>query len=118
MSATFDPETFRPVEVNSLRVALPTNVSDLMPPYDAIPDEFRGWRGTKWNDLFSDWFYTGLTELDLKPKPGIDKEQALRHIKTVMGSWEPKHEHKEAAVAYLLSLWFEDDSTWTKKAAS
>jgi len=24
-----------------------------------------------------------------------------------LGSFEPQHEHKEAAVAYLMSLWFE-----------
>lgn len=34
-------------------------------------------------------------------------------------SFEPKHEHKEAGVAYLASRWLDDKSTWqiAKKAA-
>jgi len=40
------------------------------------------------------------------PNDGIDQNKALRHIKAILGSFEPKHEHKEAAAAYLLSLWF------------
>lgn len=109
----FDPTTFKPVTIDGARAAFPASVSDLMPPMEAIPDEFKNWHGTEWNRLFADWFYSGLKSLDLTPQPGIDKDAALRHIKTVMGSWEPKHEHKEAAVAYLLSLWFTDPK-WTK----
>jgi hypothetical protein len=29
------------------------------------------------------------------------------HLKAIMGSFQPKHEHKTAGVAYLMSLWFE-----------
>ncbi len=89
---------------------------ELLPAYDSIPDEFRRTPGTKWNKLFSDWFFSGLESLDLIPKEGIDKAKALTHIKVAMQGWDSKHEHKEAGVAYLLSLWFEDSSSWTRKA--
>jgi hypothetical protein len=40
-------------------------------------------------------------------KEGIDRSVAMRHLKCIMSSWEPQHEHKTAGVAYLMSLWFE-----------
>jgi len=43
----------------------------------------------------------------LKSKPGIDRKAAIRHIKAIMASYAPKHEHKEAGCAYLFALWFE-----------
>lgn len=81
---------------------------ELLPPYDEIPEEFRRFPGTKWHKLFSDWFFIGLKSLELKPKDGIDREKALKHIKVAMSGFDSKHEHKEAGVAYLMSLWFED----------
>ena len=51
-------------------------------------------------------------EKDLPPikpiKQGISLSLALRHLGACLSSWEPKHEHKTAGVAYLMSLWFED----------
>jgi hypothetical protein len=86
---------------------------ELLPPYESIPKEFRNNR-TEWNRLFSDWFYRGLSSLELEPKEGIDKHAALAHIRAVMSSFEPKHEHKEAGVAFLLSQWFTNPK-WTAK---
>lgn len=86
-----------------------TTSESLLPPYAEIPDEFKNFnRQTKWNKLFNDVFYKGLKSLELKPKDGIDKEKAWRHIGIAMRGWDSKHEHKEAGVAYLMSLWFED----------
>jgi hypothetical protein len=97
----------QPKEISAVDLAFPTSVKDLMPDYGVIPVEFR--RGTtKWNRLFSTWFYHGISGAKFAPKAGIDTEKALQHISAVMRSWEPKHEHKEAAAAYLMSLWFED----------
>lgn len=103
------PRPFAPIDVDSLTMAFGAGEQfrKMMPPKDSIPPEF--YRHTKWNDLFSRWFFTGLPkETEFVAKPGIDKAKALRHIRTIMGSFEPKHEDKEAAVAYLLSLWFDD----------
>jgi hypothetical protein len=41
-------------------------------------------------------------------KEGVDGNLAFRHLSAIQRSFTPKHEHKEAAVAYLASLWFED----------
>lgn len=97
-----------PQPVDNLTLAFPADVTRLLPPYDAIPDEFKH-RGNKWNDLVSRWFFSGLPYgTEFKPKEGINKTAALRHVTACMRSFQPKHEHKEAGCAYLLSQWFED----------
>lgn len=95
-------------EVSDIEIVFPAEVSHLMPKWEDIPDEFKHHNRTKWNKIFSNWFYSGLKNMKVTPNPGIDKDKALRHIKAIMGSFEPKHEHKEASIAYLMSLWFED----------
>jgi len=97
-------------EVPELEAIFPGAVKHLMPRWEEIPAEFKEYRGTKWNGVFNDWFYHGAKNVKYKPKPGVDTAKAMRHVRAVMGSFEPKHEHKEAAVAYLLSQWFEDIS--------
>jgi hypothetical protein len=83
--------------------------SDFMPGRQDIPEEFLSHNGTKWNKLFNDWFYKGLRPgTKFRPNKDIDPEIALRHLNTITSSWTPKHEHKEAAVSYLMSLWFKD----------
>jgi hypothetical protein len=100
--------------VNDLELAFGGQSLDtLMPRYADLPDEFKRGR-TEWNKLFSDWFYCGIATLELDPKEGVDKAAALRHIKAVMVSFEPKHEHKEAGVAFLLDQWF-TNPRWTRK---
>lgn len=103
-----------PIPVTDLEIAFPVSVRHLIPPYEEIPSEFKKVNGTKWNQLFNEWFFDGVSSLRLKPKDGINKSDAMRHIKCIMGSFQPKHEHKEAAVAYLMSLWFED-ATWLQE---
>lgn len=93
--------------LTKLHEAFPADVVSLMPPQSEIPDEFRR-RSNRWHKLFSDWFYFGLSDLKLTPKEGIDHDQALRHIRCIMGSFQLKHEHKEAACAYLFDSWFSD----------
>ena len=98
---------FEVQEITDLDIAFPTSVSKLMPEYEDIPDEFKG-GNTKWNQVFSDWFFGGITIDKAVPKEGVDTNRALRHLKAVIGSFEPKQEHKEAAIAFLLSEWFEE----------
>jgi hypothetical protein len=98
-----------PAELTDLEVAFGARAMDLMPPMSEIPDEFcNPNRRNKWLTIQRDWFFSGLRNVTWTPKPGIDQTAAIRHLKAIQGSWEPKHEHKEAAVAYLLSLWFDD----------
>jgi hypothetical protein len=102
-------------EVDNISMAFGVGALELMPAYKDIPDAFK--QHSFWSDLVAGWFLAGLENLDLKPKDGVNKNLALRHIKAILGSFEPKHEHKEAGIAFLLSEWFEEEgSTWTVKA--
>jgi len=102
---------YLPQPIDDLRLAFPARVAYLMPDYDDIPEDFRDDRGAArpWLKFQRDWFFRGLpADAKFSPKNGIDLAVALRHLKAIQGSFEPKHEHKEAAVAYLASLWFEE----------
>jgi hypothetical protein len=99
-------------EISDLDVAFGTVKG--LPAYASIPDEFTRRGGTKWNDLVSDWFFGGLKSLRLAPNEGVDKDKAMKHIRALLASFEPKHEHKEAGVAYLMSQYFAD-AVWEKK---
>lgn len=85
-------------------------IRELMPLWEEIPAEFKEYRGTKWNGVFNDWFFHGASNIKYQPKAGVNANKAMRHINAVMQSFAPKHEHKEAAVAYLLSQWFDSIS--------
>lgn len=98
----------QPTEVSDIDVAFPAKVKHLMPSMEEIPEEFKRFSSHHyWQKMASGWFYSRITRDQLPPKDGVDQNKAIRHLKCVLGSFEPKHEHKEAAVAYLMSLWFE-----------
>jgi len=98
-----DWESFQPSE-NENPFATPE-----MPGYDEIPKEFKDFNSrNKWNRLFGDMFFSGLSKLELKPKKGIDSVKAWNHLSSWARSFSPKHEHKTAAFAYMASIWFED----------
>ena len=101
------------VDVNDLELAFGGDTARLLPPYADIPDEFKHGHGT-WNQLVSAWFFRGIADLKLMPKDGVDQKKALRHIRAVMVSFDPKHEHKEAGCAFLFSQWF-TSATWTAR---
>jgi hypothetical protein len=83
---------------------------DHLPPYAEIPKEFKDWNDeSKWNVIISRWFFQGLPkDTRFYPKPGVDPKAALAAIGAIMASFAPKHEHKVAGCAYLLSEWFDD----------
>lgn len=96
-------------DIDPITMAFPVTVKHLMPEYDDIPAEFKN-HNNKWNRVVSKWFFDGISTQSLKAKEGVDKGQAIKHVGTILGSFEPQHEHKEAACAFLLSEWFEDFS--------
>lgn len=98
----------KPQELDAVTCAFPANALEFMPAMADIPEEFENER--MWERFVTEWFYFGLKNLKVEPKEGIDKNIALRHIGAILGSFAPKHEHKEAAAAYLCSLWFKDAS--------
>lgn len=87
-----------------------------MPRYDTLPDDFKRHNGNDFCRAVTSWFFKGASStqhgllidgMKFSAKPGVDRVKALRAIKAVLGSFEPKHEHKEAACAFMLSEWFE-----------
>ena len=100
-----------PQEIDDVLLAFPGQVEHLMPDYEDIPPEFTT-RGTPWADFQATWFCHGLSErfafvpalVDDEP---LDGETIWRHLQAIQGSFQPKHEHKAATVAYLASLWME-----------
>jgi hypothetical protein len=76
------------------------------PPMDRIPDEFM--RGhTPFNKVVSTLFFKGgsLADFSLQFKPDIDRRSAMTAIRALLCSFAPKHEVKEATVAWCLSEW-------------
>lgn len=97
----------KPVVVQPLDLAFGGDTDKLMPAYKDIPAEFKS-SSNYWANWQSKWFFDGLKPEDMPtPKPGIDLDTAMRHLGAINRSFEPKHEHKQAGVAYLASLWFE-----------
>lgn len=85
------------------------DISEVLPTWEEIPEDFKnGWgEASKWIKKVEDWFYSGITALKMTMKEDVDPDKAMRHLKCILSSWEPKHEHKTAGVAYLMSLWFD-----------
>lgn len=87
-----------------------------LPAYDTIPDEFKR-HGSKWSRLFQDIWASAITDhktVGLLPQEGVKAGDAWRALLTLMRVYDIKHEHKEAAFAYLASLWFSDGCWETK----
>ena len=89
-----------------------SKMKEFLPEMSEIPEDFKAYYGMgearKWITIVDDWFFNGIEKLVLKPKAGINEKEAFRHLKSIMSSWEPAHEHKIAGVAWLMSLWFDD----------
>ena len=97
---------FEVQDVSKADTMLGGDMKKLMPKMEDIPKEFH--RGhTPWNKVASKWFFSGLSKgTSFTPKEGVDGDGALLHLAAIQASFEPKHEHKSAAVSFLLSEWF------------
>lgn len=73
------------------------------PDYGSIPAEHR--HGSKFGRVFSGLFYSGGTLADhgLKLRAGVDRASFYTTLRALMCSWAPKHEVKEATVAWFLA---------------
>ena len=100
----------KPQVVDALTVAFGGDMKNLLPPMKDIPEDFQRETKTsqKWYKFQSDWFFWGIEAIKMDPHEGIDSKASWNHLAAINGSFEPKHEHKEAAVAWLASLWFKD----------
>ena len=107
---------YLPSEVSDLLAAFPAEIGSLSPDPGDIPDEF--WDdNNEWSRLASRWFFKGLpvdagfapskTLLTLPGEAESAVGAAIKHLGTILGSYQPKHEHKMAATAFLFSQWFD-----------
>lgn len=95
----------KPQNIDLGTMVFPANVCDkLLPPMRDIPEEFKK-HTNPWCELVSKLFFSGGQLPAVKE--GIDAKHAKRHLGAVLGSFEPKHEHKTAGAAYLMSLWYQ-----------
>lgn len=95
-----------PQEISDVDVAFPAHVvGTLLPMPDDIPEEFKD-HHNRWNRFVSHLFFRGGAMP--AAKEGIVLQCAVRHLRAVLGSFEPKHEHKIAGAAWLASMWFVD----------
>jgi hypothetical protein len=93
----------QPTAIDEVTAAFPAIViGKLLPRQMDIPEEFKS-RHNAYSKLASEWFTQGVEAIAFNA--GIDALTAGRHLQACLGSYEPRHEHKIAGVAYLMSLW-------------
>lgn len=98
----------RPQKIDDAMVAFPASVrGTLLPPMDEIPKEFKSWHNPCSKAVSTIFFKGGSLP---RPVEGVDPEDAARHLRAVLGSFEPKHEHKIAGAAWLFSMWYGADA--------
>jgi hypothetical protein len=97
-----------PIKKNLTKLDLifSSNVMNMMPAYKDIPDDYPNCG--KYKRVVSLWFFKGTAGMVFIPRDGVKVVDALAHISMIMHSFEPKHEHKMAACAWLLNEWFSD----------
>lgn len=95
------PPPYLPVPVTDVELAFPARVSHLMPDMEEIPKGLG-----PWTTFFARVFTKGFGGVSFVLHDGIDGDMAYRHLAALLGSYEPKHEHKQAAFSHLCSVWF------------
>jgi methenyltetrahydromethanopterin cyclohydrolase len=103
-------------KLSPVDVAFPANPP--LPAWDEIPEQFK--RGS--NDyarvaraLFSNG--ATLSDCGLRVKDGLDAGDVMDVLCACLGSFRPKHEHKMAGVAYMLSEWCDGKPCVSRAAA-
>lgn len=109
-----------PHDFSDIDLAFPARALEHMPAYEDIPDEYKNsgkWYAKVWSHLF----FEGLDDIQFSPKDeswdAQDVRRAWRHLNVILRSFAPKHEHKEAALAYLTDEWFAA-VRWKRKGAT
>lgn len=82
------------------------------PRMEAVPKQFQEHSGPYQNVVSSLFFRGGkLSDYGLDFKPSIDRSAAMTALRALLGSFDPKHEHKTAVVAWALSEWCDGTPT-------
>lgn len=115
MSRLTRKDFVQPHDVSDVQRAFPAMVvGTYLPPYlwfeeDDVPEA--------WRDFVNALFAGQATDIALIPAEGIEAAKAWDHATMVLGSFEPKHEHKVDGVAWLLWHWF-DSGNYTSRGSS
>lgn len=102
----------QPRKIPAAQRAFPADViGTLLPLWDDIPEEFRsdwtGQHGNEWTLFVNRLFGLGWPlDREVLRRDDVDPEIAYQHLDTILRSYQPKHEHKIAGVAWLMSRWF------------
>jgi len=75
-----------------------TGANNAFPTFDTIPElleEAKKRNPKKGMDKFDEFFYSGGKPKFQKDVIGTWKEGAWLYARALMGSWSPKHEHKQ-----------------------
>lgn len=95
---------FLPIKTNKLEMVF-GEIKGRLPKWSEIPEQYKRSSHPCCAEI-SRIFFKGGNISHWKERDGINRVEAINHIKSILTSWEPKHEHKEAGCAYLLDLWF------------
>ena len=110
MTDGFVDQYSRPQAVDDVLLAFPATLGTLLPPIESIPVDYP--YSQEWLRFQQKWFAGTLPpDTEMEPADGIDATAAGRHLTAIQRSFEPKHEHKIVAVAWLASRWFVRVST-------
>ena len=92
--------------VDDASVAFGTTIA--LPDWDDIPEEFKS-SANPFSKAASMIFFKGgrLADYGLRVKKDLDSDSVHRALQAHLCSFEPKHEHKEAGVGYLMFNWCE-----------
>lgn len=88
-------------------VELAFGTDRLLPPASAIPEDFLFGIGEAqaYVELVSAIFYgQQLPACEIELAEGVAPEVLNKCVRAHLESWQPKHEHKMAGVAYMVSL--------------
>jgi len=122
MSETTTDRWALPTEINDAEMVFAAGALKFMPSLDECEAGLRlldRKTARMWRDFQATWFFEGLSpDVEFTVVEGVDGATAIRHLKTINGSFAPKHEHKEAAVAYLASRWFTSVKNYEKRAGA
>jgi hypothetical protein len=102
-------------KVDKVNMVFPTYSTD---PALLKEAERRGFdRNTPYNKLFNDLFFGGGKVTFKQDVPEPFRTEAWAYCRALMGSFSPKHEHKEAVCAMLMSELLEPKLEPKEKAA-
>ena len=93
----------------------PNGIDMAFSTYDTIPELLKEAKSrkflhghSKYNQLFSDLFFNGGKVIFKKGIDELKQSEIWLYCRAFMRSWSPKHEHKEAICAMLMSEILED----------